>query len=59
MAKENSAPVTTSTKSDTQILNHNCQNAYMDEKYGRFMRVMNWARGKGKFRCTACGELKA
>ena len=56
MAKETSTTVTTSTKSDTQVLNHNCQNAYMDEKYGRFMRVMNKS-AKG-WRCCACGEIK-
>lgn len=55
MAKETSIDVKT-LKSGTQIISHNCQNEYMDEKYGRGQRVANMS-AKG-LRCCACGGIK-
>ena len=31
-----------------------CRNEFQDRTYGLFMRVMNWARKKGVWRCTVC-----
>jgi hypothetical protein len=38
-----------------------CKHKYQDEKYGKNMRVHNWARKakiNGGWRCTVCGDVK-
>ncbi len=56
MAKETTTAPVNTKKSDTKIISHNCQNAFMDERYGSYMRVANLS-AKG-WRCCACGGIK-
>jgi len=44
-----------------KIIAHSCIDTQQDQMYGKQMRVMNHASGKGaykdRYRCTSCGQL--
>ena len=41
-----------------EIKRCNCDHEYQDLKYGKGMRVHNYALGKDNYRCTVCESTK-
>lgn len=57
MGQLNSSTVLTTRSNSTKRINCTCQHEYQDSKYGKGIRIANFAPKKNGFVCSVCSRV--